>query len=773
MAHTTFRKSIPYNTIKLAGDVAQWSRYELTSADDSNYASKLGLQNISMADMQRASGTDWDPGQGNVKTGVLKPQRYGITSVSSDISTGDGVYTFQVSGTTSPFVTQRSFNTTGLIENVRLSRMAQWDYTAFLAPADMDQMDFYNGGSSIWLQTSAYGMELFKDQQLWGFGVKKNGDNSTRRTLILRSNPYGDKFSTYPQTNIAVGTHASNMNDISMLLPLIEEYGTTFNTNKVCYATFGRRSNSTSQLQTQTYSLNIGTSGTLTTAKNGSEVSFATGASSNYATGGGTIIRNNLVVVVGGKGNSGQYINRLSWNGSALSSTNATLSSTSGQGSVRSDVVSTDNFGASNNRTIAVYTNTKSTWNRYVKARMYNMNSGISTVGSEFTVFDVSNSLKSPNMELLYTDSNYMDVVVGVSDTSGDVRLQILRWNYGGNTFQKIGGVVTYQYNDSSINNWFSLSALTAVQKTAITQSGETFTPGGTNDWKKRVYFTLSVSTNSETDDVELAYFYYDVSAGSIISVGSGLAWTGRNAQIARSPYNTDSRSNLYNLNRSNAGPTFMPLLGGRYINGTAKNLSVSMGALDYKPEWGNSATGDPGTDIITTTGLLMTDNVNIDDLSSEGGWDARGKWRVIGPHPLPQSQVTPSTAKYSVQISNRNQYGMDRAGVGTNLEDFTAHIQDEDSNDWSEFFSNTLIPYSVSNSVYVKLETDNGSLAATYEIPSSDTGELPFMLLVDGKFLHVNWNGENNSHAGSSWGFTFQGAESTFIGITFSRSPF
>ena len=773
MAHTKFRKSIPYEQIRLSGDVAQWSRYELTSADDSNYASKMGLQNISMADMQRASGTNWDPDQGRVKTGMLKPQRYGITSLSSDINTGDGVFGYQVNGTTSPFVTQRSYNAAGTIQNVRLSRMAQWDYTAFVAPQDMDQMDFYNGGSSIWLQTSAYGMELFKDQQLWGFGAKKNGDNSTRRTIILRSNNYGDKFSTYPQTNIATAAHATNMNDIGMLLPLIEEYGTTFNTNKVCYATFGRRSNSTSQVQTQKYSLNIGSSGTLTTAKDGSEQSFSTGASSNYATGGGTIIRANLVVVVGGKGNSGQYINRISYNGSTLSSTNATLSSTSGQGAVRSDVVSTDNFGASNNRTIAVYTNTKSSQNRYVKARMYNMNSGISTIGSEFTVFDVNNSLKTPNMELLYTDSNYIDTVVGVSDTSGDIRLQILRWNYGGNTFQKIGSVVTYQYNDSSVNNWFALSTFSAVQKTAIATSGESFVPGGTNDWKKRVYFTLSVSTNSETDDVELAYFYYDVSAGSIISLGSGVAWTGRNAQIARSPYNTDSRINLINVNRSNAGPIFQPLLGGRYINGSAKNLSVSMTALDYKPDWGNSAAGDPGSDIISTTGLLFTGDVNIEQPSSEGGWNSRGKWRVIGPHPIPQSQVTPSTAKYSVQISNRNQYGMDRAGIGTNLEDFTAHIQDEDDNDWSEFFSNTLIPYSVNNSVYVKLETDNGSLSATYEIPSADTSELPYIYLVDEKFLHVNWNGENNSHSGNSWAFTFQGVESTFIGITFSRTPF
>ena len=203
MAHTTFRKSVPYNTIKLGGDVAQWSIYEITSADNSSYGSVIGMADISMADMQRAAGSNIDPNDGRVNNGLLSPMRYGV-AINTDISSGDGVYTSQAIST-NPFVGTRNYNLSSNPSNIKLSRMASWDYTAVVTPVDMDEMDFYNGGSSIWVQTSAYGMELFTDQQLWGFGVKQNGNNSTRRPLILRSNKTGDKFSTYPKLILLLG----------------------------------------------------------------------------------------------------------------------------------------------------------------------------------------------------------------------------------------------------------------------------------------------------------------------------------------------------------------------------------------------------------------------------------------------------------------------------------------------------------------------------------------------------------------------------------------
>ena len=61
MAHTNFKYAIPYNTIRLGGDVAQWSLYEKSYQTDPNFSGSIGITNISLADMQRASSTNVDP----------------------------------------------------------------------------------------------------------------------------------------------------------------------------------------------------------------------------------------------------------------------------------------------------------------------------------------------------------------------------------------------------------------------------------------------------------------------------------------------------------------------------------------------------------------------------------------------------------------------------------------------------------------------------------------------------------------------------------------
>lgn len=769
MAHTTFRKSVPYNTIKLGGDVAQWSIYEITSADESSYSNKIGISDISMADMQRANSSAIDPSGGRVSTGLLFPMRYGI-SVLGDVSSADGVYGYQVNGTSDDYVGTRNYNLSSNPSNIRLGRLAQWDYTAAVDPTDMDKMDFYNGGSSIWLQTATYGCELFTDMQLWATGIKQNGNNSTRRPIIIRSNKTGDKFSTYPQTNFAAGTHASDMNDINQVCPLRKAYGSTFGTNIVSYTTLGRRTSSTSQLRAQAYTINVNANGTISTATTGTAGNFTTGASSNYATGGSTIVRDNLIIVVGGKGNSGQYVNRLVWGGSSFTSTNATVTSTSGKGAVRSDVVSTDNFGASNNRTAVAWTENKSTYNRYCKIRMYNMNSGISTLGSIATVIDASNSLESCRMTLLATDSNYMYVLIATADSSGDIRLNVMRWNYGGNSWTSLASA-TYQYNDTSVNQWQTLTTLTAVEKTSITKSGEAFVPGGTNDFDQRVYWALGVATNQEGDDVEIQYGYYDIDNNALTFTEGGVLWTGRNAGLMKNHYGTDSRSNLDNLPvRNEAGPTYMPIVGGRYVSSTIKNLSISMIGLDYKPDWGNASTGDPGSNIISTTGLNYTPNVEMDNPSGEAEWDQTGIWKVIGPHPSP-TNTAPTTEGWSMQGSNRNAYGFDFAGVGSNLQFFTAHFTDADNGNWTDFFTTSLIPYQLTNTVYVQLSTDNNNFKATYSIPAGGKR----IANVGGEYIYVDWRGGSNGHAGNEWAFLLAGAgaDATKIGITFSQSPF
>ena len=401
MAHTNFKHGVPYNNVKLGGDVAQWSMYEESSTNNSSYQGLFGIGDVSLGDMQRASSANIDPDGDRVQVGPLSTMRYGI-AVKSDVSTGDGVYTYQVGGTASDFVGTRVWNRASNPTDIRLSRFTAWDYTAAVHPTDMDPMDFYNGGSSIWLQTTRYGCELFKDYPIFVTGVKQNGNNSTRRPLILRTGLQGDKFSNYPQTNFEVGTHASDMNDILNVVPLVDEYGTSTGTAVASYATIGRRTSSTGNGKVQAYSVTLNSNGTFSTATTGTAHNMSTGASSNYANSGACYIDDGLFAVVGGRGNGGFYINRVTWNGSSFSSSSTSLTTSSDYGATRGDVVSLlNNFGSTNKWCAAVWCETKSTYNRYVRIQMFNFNSNISTVGSEGTVFDLNNSIKSARATLL------------------------------------------------------------------------------------------------------------------------------------------------------------------------------------------------------------------------------------------------------------------------------------------------------------------------------------------------------------------------------------
>ena len=77
--YTILKKSVPYNTIRLSGDVAQWSKYEESYLNNSSYVGQLGLAEVSMKELQRASSTAIDPDGGNVSFGPLSNMRYGIS----------------------------------------------------------------------------------------------------------------------------------------------------------------------------------------------------------------------------------------------------------------------------------------------------------------------------------------------------------------------------------------------------------------------------------------------------------------------------------------------------------------------------------------------------------------------------------------------------------------------------------------------------------------------------------------------------------------------
>ena len=777
MAHTNFKYAIPYNNIRLGGDVAQWSLYEKSFQTDPNFSGSIGITNISLADMQRASSTNVDPADGRVTIGPLSTMRYGI-SILADVSTGDGVYSYQVDTTTSDFVGGRNWNRASNPTNIRLSRFTQWDYTAGAHPSDMTPMDFYTGGSSIWLQTTRYGCELFKDYPYFITGAKQNGNNGTRRPLVIRSGLQGDQYSTYTNSNFVAGTHASDMNDILNVVPLKAEYGKTMGSAVASYATIGRRTASTGNGKVQAYTVTIDSNGTFSTATTGTAHNMSTGASSNYANSGACYINDGLFAVVGGRGNGGFYLNRVTWNGSTFSSSAATLDSSNSFGATRGDVVSLqNNFGATSKYVAAVWCETKGTnFNRYCRIQMFNLNSSISTVGSEGTVFDISNSIKSARATLLASDPSNAWVLVAISDSSGNVRLKVMRYNVSGGTWTALA-TITYGYGDSSLNDLFNVTTLSAVQKTAISRDGEEFDPGQANDFEKRIYWALSVSTNSEQDNVDLLYGYYDIDNNGLSSTVTGTLDQGRNATVSKNHYGTDAREWADSTPvRNNAGPIFMPIIGGRYINSTTKNLSLNMLGLDYVPNWDNGVSGDPpGGVIFDTVGTGVSTNMNYTGGEIEPDWDVEGVWDVQNHHPSLYT-VGDGASGYAGFYAYRVFYGPSVRNVSAYTWRFWCSTIDNSSNDWDSFMSTELFDHLQTNPVYVRVRSGETLQTAFYELELTGNSYASSNVYVDNAAFSTPWSnfgwvGIDNGHDGDSWQFPH--IDLSEVGITFKQTPF
>ncbi len=782
MAHTIFRKSVPYNTIRLGGDVAQFSIYEYTSADNPYYSGSTFLNDIRMADIQRASSAVIEPADGRVSIGPLGPMRYAIASSSLDLDDGSGVWSYQVTGSIDGFVEDREFDLASAPKDIRLGRLASWDYTAVIPGAEIDLMNIKSGGSSIWLNTTRYGCELFTDYPFWITGAKQNGNNSTRRPILIQSNIYGDKFSNYPENNFVEGTHASDMNDILSVVPLISKYGEDLGAEVSSFATIGRRTSSSGNGKVQAYIVAISSNGNISLSTTGTALNMSTAVSSNYASSGACYISDGLFAVVGGKGNGSFGLNRVTWGGSSFSSTSTTLDSSNGFGATRGDVVSfKSDYGASNKYVAAVWTETKSSFNRYCRIQMFNLNSSISTVGSEGTVFDVSNSLKMARATVLASNDDEAWVLVGVSDSTGNVRLKIMRWNAGGSTWTDLDSQ-TYAFGDTSLQDLFSLTTLSAIQKASISISGNKFVPGGTNDFEDRVYWSMIVSTNSETDSVDLVYGYYDINNNKlrILNTGGETIMQGRNACVMKNHYGTDGRTWADGLPvRNEAGPVFMPIIGGRYVNSSTKHLTLSCLGLDYKPNW-NSTGGDPGGDIFDTIGNEYTTNTNFTTPGDAGDWGVESRWKVGFPfnkgsfNYIPPPYTAGVSNQYLVSLSPS--IGFSNAAVGTGLYYLTLNDRDADGNNWGDFFTNTLIPYQTSNPVYLTLRTDNGNLSASFTISTSNTLLRPNIPGAGASpYLSILWFNASNSHSGDSWAFLNSGENGineAYVTARFTQTP-
>jgi hypothetical protein len=764
---TTFKKSVPYNTIRLVGDVAQWAQTEQTYLNNTAYPPVIGMNDVSMSTLQVAGGAAIDPGEGVVDSGSLGDMRYGI-SVLADVSAGDGVYSYQVNTTSDDFVETRSWNLASNPVDVSLGRIAQWDYTANLEMPDIDKFDLQTGPTVDWRAT-APGNELFKDMPMWGFGARDSANTSTRKVYLFRSHPNGGRFSSYAVTNRLIVNHVADMNDIQAVCTVRSEFGSTFDTQIRSYITFGRRTSSTGNIKAALYNILIDPPTSTWTSTNSTTANITTQFGNNAAVGAASYLKDDLVAMVCSRGASGTDLIRVSTSGGSITSTRTPLSTAAKYG-VGCGVVTIPDEGGSSPLAFPIWMETQSTFNRYVKMSGYNLNSGFSSTHSTNTIFDVTNSIKGCGGALLKAGANSVAdphvFLVWAADSSGDVRLQVVNAAVGALSISGLPST-TIEYNDTNLVNFVTISPLSAVEKTSIAKSGEAFTPGGTNDFEKRRYFAISIATNQSQDTNALYYGYYDFD-NTTIQVWDGGSFTGREMRLAQNNHDTDGRQFARDLYlRGEAGAVWMPFLGGRYVGASDKRLTFGMAALDFKPNWSGLNAGDPGGVTYDQGGEIGTTGVYFDTESTEPEWGNMGRWYVLGPHPLYPGNTTNLCAFKSSYASNVTFSD----GVGANLTHFWCQDRDIDDVFWNNWIKDTLIPYNDGNPVYVKIET--GTLRAYFTLPANGKGAFVNDLATTPYFV-IPWNGSSNSHSGDSWGFLWNsatGETKNAVGIGFKQS--
>ena len=767
---TTFKKSVPYNTIRLSKDVAQWAQTEQTYANNTSLPPVPNVVNVSMATLQKAAGSNIDPGDGAMSSGSLGNMRYGV-SVLADLSAGDGVYASQVDKTNSDYVGTRSYNLSSNPANIRLSRMAQWDYTANLEYPDIDKFDISTSTTADWRATS-HGAELFKNMPMWAWGARDSANTSSRKVYLVRSDPNGGRLSSYAVTNRLIVNHVSDMNDILAVVPVVSEFD-QFDTQVRSYITFGRRTSSTGNIKAALYNILIDPSTNTWTSTNSSTANLSTQFGNNSVAMPGCYLRDDLVAIIASRGAGGRDLLRVSTSGGTISSTRTSLTTTTSYGT-GCEVISIKDETGSSPLAFPIWTENRSTYNRYVKMAGYNLDSGFTSAAATINVFDISNTIKSAGGALLNAGANSVAnphvFLVWCSDTSGDIRLQIVKMAQG--TLSTGGGTyasTTIQYNDTNLEQMVVISPLSAVERTEITLNGEAFVPGGTNDFNQRRYFTISAATNQSQDTVRLYYGYYDLTDDDLV-IWDGGNFTGRETRLARSYYDTDGRQFARDLYyRGEAGAVWMPFLGGRYIASNDRRLSFGMTSLDYKPNWSGLNASDPGSTFFNQGNITGTGAYFDTGLSSEPTWNETGRWYVLGPHPLYPGNTTNLCSFRSSYNSNITFSD----GVGSGLSYFWCYLECIDRYNWFDF-AQTMQGYNINNPIYVKIASDSG-VTATFTLPAGSK-QIAIDANATNPYFMFQFPVNNNSHSGSTFSFiwnTSTGETKNAVGITFSQTPF
>ena len=750
MAHTVFKTSVPYNNIKLAGDVYQWANSEQTSADQ---AFAYG-GNVKMSDLQRASGTNIDPGDGVVSVGGLA-DRYGI-SVLADVSAGDGVYSYQVNGTNSDFVATRSYNMSGTPSEIRLSRFASYDYTAVADGIDADakRMSLLTGTC----RTNNPPVQVYKDFP----GYIMDASNNTNYNLLVRSSPFGDKFSSNAINNRVTSARSSNFTGGEVHIPLYDS-APSVGTARQAVLGVGRSSSSTSFYRVTLHNVTINSSGTMTLAYSNQNAGNFNFGNTNCAPHWGSYIDDNTVAVYIGRGGGSHSIARITVSGTTATNTNLVTVGTTTYGAGSGQVASThNNFGATK-YTFMIKGDTRSTFNNFVKIQAFNSTSGLTALGSLTTLVTSTNNVKTARMAILATTADYIYFLHGYSNASGDVVLQTARFNISNSTYTNLGSSVTHTFNDTNLIQFFNIETLTAVKKTAIQKSGEAFLPGQSNAFSDRVYWTMVASTNQSGDPVDTVYGYFDITSNILAVIDTSRTY-GRQAYLTVNHFMQENTGFLSGTNtRSNAGLPWRLRFGGRSASAGANpgEFAVAGHSLDKVLDWSNGAATDPGSNVFDITGDLFTENVTWDEPSGEPGWDFKGVWRVAN---AGNAVASYAVARYegTTLSSNASTGGTSLNAVGANTWGVWLHELDDAANNWDDFLMSQMRGrLQNGQNVKMSIQTNNANLIANFTLTPSNV-TITRQAGISGNYIAISYSpGVNWSHSGDSWSFINNYAQS------------
>ena len=320
---------------------------------------------------------------------------------------------------------------------------------------------------------------------------------------------------------------------------------------------------------------------------------------SNCAPHWGNYIADNTVVCYIGRGGSTHKIARLTVSGTTATNTNLVSVGTTTYGAGSGQVASTHtNFGTTK-YTFMIKGDTRSTYNNYVKIQAFNSTSGLSTLGSLTTLVTSTNNVKTARMSILATTADYIYFLYGYSNASGDIPLQVARFNISNNTYTQLGSTITHTFNDTNLIQFFNIETLTAVKKTAIQTSGEEFIPGQSNDFDDRVYWTMVASTATDGDPVDTVYGYFDIT-NSTLAITDTARTYGKQNYLVNNDFLQENTGFLAGANdRSSAGLPWALRIGGRSASsaGNSTEVAVAGHALDKTLDWSNGSGTDRDRD--------------------------------------------------------------------------------------------------------------------------------------------------------------------------------